>query len=168
VGNLVFEVAVGEFDPPRPDFEEDAEEDSPASVLAGQILERSRRRADTPPPAPAGRRLRVEMLEGVPVASIELWKIADSEAVAAFAKDLRRVAEQPGVNRLILDFRKVRVISAEAAEVLAGVLGRMRARGAELKLCDVAPEVMRVLEDQGLTTRVFIGFDPHDALWSTW
>jgi predicted component of type VI protein secretion system len=166
VGNLVFEVSVAGFDAPREESEL-GEGDSPAAVLAGRILERNRAGAAVTSVA-GGRRLRVQMLESVPVASLEMVRLDESDEVAAFGRELRALADRPGMSRLILDFRKVRSFSPEAAEVLAGVVGRMRARGAELKLCDVPPEVMEVLEEEGLTTRVFIGFDPHDALWSTW
>ena len=161
VGNLVFEVAIA--DPPSL---EDEDED-PVVALANRLIQRTL--GGGPDPARgAGKTLRSEAVDGVPVVRVALARIEDEATVAQFRKDLRNLAERPALARVILDFHKVRSLAPAAADLLVAFHERLRQRGAILKLCDVAPTLVRVLDQAGLTARVAIAFDCRDAIWSSW
>jgi anti-anti-sigma factor len=166
VGNLVFEVAIAPPPAAPADEEEDEDENSPAAI-ANRLIQRSLGAGPDPTRA-VGTRLRTELVEGVPVVLVDMARIDDEAAALPLRKELRNLAERPALARVILDLRKVRSLGPAAAEVLADFHGRLRARGVALKLCDVAPAVLRVLQREGLTDRVAIGFDCRDAIWSSW
>jgi anti-anti-sigma factor len=166
VGNLVFEVAIPK--PPSVDSligEDDPGEDSPAAV-ANRLLQKTLG-SDTATMRGVGGRFQADVVDGVPVVTIEIASLV-GDGVVPLRRELRNLAERPTLNRVVLDFQKVRRVSTEAAEVLLAFHDRLKARHAIVKLCGVAPEVRRVFDATGVAEQVHIAFDQHDAIWSSW
>jgi anti-anti-sigma regulatory factor len=167
VGNLVFEVSIPT--PARPQHsligDDDPGEDSPAGI-ANRLLQQNVGRG-VESIKNVGSHLHAQIVEGIPVITVDFPRLVD-DGIVAFRRELRNLAERPALSRVVLDFQRVRRMSTEAAEVLLAFEDRLRARGASVKLCEVGPEPMRVLEAMGVPERITISFDVHDAVWSTW
>ena len=99
--------------------------------------------------------------------TIGLTRVVEEAQLLPFGRELRNLAERPGLNRLILDFKHVKEFSQAAAEKLVAFHGVER-RGTTLKFCQVPPKVLRHLKHVGLTDAVSFHLDVNDALWSSW
>jgi anti-anti-sigma factor len=167
VANLVFEVAIPVQSANTGLLDEDEPgEDSPAAI-ANRLLQRNM--AQGPDPGRnIGTHLHVESVEGLPVVRVDIPRLVD-DGVVPLRRELRNLAERPALSKVVLDFQKVRRMSTEAAGVLLAFRERIASNhGAVVKLCDVAPEVLRVLEATGVTDKIPIAFDVQDAIWSSW
>lgn len=183
VGNLVFEVAIvgaGATVRPEPAAAEvppspkltgsddgEGEFGSQAALLANKLLQNALAAGGDPTKA-VGVHLRAEMIDGIPWIAIDMTRIVDESTILPLKRELRDLAERESLRRVILDFHRVQALSPAAADVLIAFHDRLKARGARLKLCEVAPAVFHVLEEKGLTARVPICLDCHDAVWSNW
>ncbi len=168
VGNLVFEVdieappisAVSLLD------EEETEVVSAAAMLANQIFQRSLGQGADPTRG-AGVHLNTSLIEGIPVVAIEIANLT-GDAILPFRKELRNLAMRPKLQRVVLDFHKVRAISPDAAGLLLSFQDLLLQRGGVVKLCDVDSAIMNVLEARGVLSTIPIALDAHDAIWSPW
>ena len=166
VGNLVFELCIDA--PPRPmlRIEEALEDESPASALANRLLQRNL--AEVPSTTVKGAaRVPVEIVEGMPVARVEITRL-EGDALIAFRRELRDLAERPTLKRIVLDLHRVRAISMEGAVMIHAFHQKLKERGATVKLCDIAPDVRKILDAEGVSELVPIAFDMQDAIWSSW
>jgi anti-anti-sigma regulatory factor len=185
VGNLVFEVAISGAGagatvrpepaaaavPPTPKLtgSDDGEGDlgSQAAILANKLLQNALAAGGDPTKA-VGVHLKAEMIDGIPWVAIDMTRIVDESAILPLKRELRDLAERESLRRVILDFRRVQALSPTAADALIAFHERLKARGAKLKICEVAPAVYHVLDERGFTARVPVCLDCHDAVWSSW
>ncbi|HWE36221.1 MAG TPA: FHA domain-containing protein [Isosphaeraceae bacterium] len=185
VGNLVFEVAISGAGavagatvrtepaaatvPPAPRLtgSDDGEGDSQAAILANKLLQNALAASGDPTKA-VGVHLRAEMIDGIPWVAIDMTRIVDDSTILPLKRELRDLAERESLRRVILDFRRVQALAPAAVDVLNAFHDRLKARGAKLKFCEVAPAVYHVLDERGLAARVPICLDCHDAVWSNW
>jgi pSer/pThr/pTyr-binding forkhead associated (FHA) protein len=163
VGNLVFEVSI----PGRWRSLDDDDAADPLVAIANRLLQQSLAAGGDPMRA-LGTSLRAEMLEGIPIVTIDLPRVIGEPALVTFRNDLRNLSERPNLTRLVLDFRKVHGFSVEAAQVLLAFLDRIETRGTVLKFSGLAPDILAMLDDAGVTARVGIEPDRRDAVWSGW
>jgi len=165
VGNLVFEVAIElEAKPTAPAISDDLEDDSPSAVANRLIQKTLSHSAD--PVKGVSHSFTSEMVEGVPVVTINMERIVDEAETIPFARGLRDLAERQTLYRVILNLKHVKKISPEGADRLLAFTERMKARGAIVKLCEVDPLVSRVLDSKGVTMQVSIHIDINDAIWA--
>ena len=167
VANLVFELEIPQEISKQGLVDDDEPgEDSPAAI-ANRLIQRNLGQV-TEPGRNVGTALRIEMVEGLPVVLVDIPRLVD-DGVVPLRRELRNLAERPSLSKVVLDFQKVRRMSTEAAGVLIAFRERLANRhGAVVKLCEVSPEVLRVLEATGVTNQIPIAFDVHDAIWSSW
>jgi pSer/pThr/pTyr-binding forkhead associated (FHA) protein len=176
VGPLVFEVQVGadmpgdhhngQTPPPSEDLLEDEEEASSTARIANRLIQRQLGQGPDPMKA-VGTHLHAVISEGVPCVTIDISRITE-EMVPVFKRELANLAERPALTRVVLDFRKVREIGLEAADILLAFNKKLQSRGARLKICELTPETMEVLAARGVMDEIPVFLDCHDAIWSAW
>lgn len=175
VGPLLFEIEVetaksqpiaeGALPPHEGSLLDDDDEPS-TSRIANRLIQRELGQGADPTKA-VGTHLHAVMSEGVPCVTLDMPRISD-QMIPTLKKELANLAERPALTRLILDMRKVRHADDAAAEILLAFDKKLRDRGARLKLCELAPEVMDVLTKHGVLEKVPSFLDCHDAIWSAW
>ena len=143
----------------------DDEFDSRAAMLANRLIQKTLGSGADPMKA-LGAHLRAEMVDGLPCVSIEMGRIGGDEAIIPLRRELRDLSERPGLSRVVLDFRRVRSITPEGADLFVHFLERLQAKKAKLHICEVDPGVLSVLEAKGFLVPNFL--DSHDAVWSSW
>jgi anti-anti-sigma factor len=167
VANLVFQVEIpaGSSNLGLRD-EDEPGEDSPAAI-ANRLIQRNLGHVSDPG-RNIGTHLQIETIDGLPVVHIDIPRLVD-DGVVPLRRELRNLAERPTLSKVVLDFQKVRRMSTEAAAVLLAFHERISTdHGAVVKLCDCTQEVLRVLEATGVSVKIPIAFDVHDAIWSSW
>ena len=124
-------------------------------MLANRLIQQSLGQGADPTRA-LGAHLHAEMIDGIPCVSIEMSRIGGDEAVIPLKRELRDLAERPGLKRVVLDFHRVRSITAEGADLFIHFLERLQAKKAKLHICDVDPAVLDVLEAKGFLVPNFL------------
>lgn len=153
--------------PPYPLADEDVDDefDSRAAMLANRLIQRTLG-GGTDPMKALGTHLHAHTVDGLPCVSIEMSRIAGDEAIIPLRRELRDLAERPGISRVVLDFHRVRSISPEGADVFVHFLKRLQLKKVKVHICEVDPTVLAVLESRGFLVPTFL--DAHDAVWSSW
>ena len=166
VGNLVFEVDIDAPAEMLLRLEDALDDESPAAARANRLMQQHL--ADVPSSTVnAAARLTVQVVEGLPVVTVQITR-CEGDALIAFRRELRNLAERPSLRRVILDMHKVQSLSMDGAVMIHAFHVKLKERGASVKLCEVAPKVQKILDAEGVSELVPIGFDLHDAIWSSW
>jgi len=97
------------------------------------------------------------------LATLTVVGTIDTRAAAEFEAALKKAVEG-GVNRVILDFTKVDLITSAGIRVLVMFAKRLQSAGGGLVLCALTPDVMRVFEISGLATQFKIAATRADAV----
>ncbi|HYM24620.1 MAG TPA: STAS domain-containing protein [Vicinamibacterales bacterium] len=97
------------------------------------------------------------------LATLTVSGTIDTRAAAEFEGALKKAVEG-AVNRAILDFTKVDLITSAGIRVLVMFAKRLQSAGGGLALCALTPDVMRVFEISGLTTQFKIAATRADAM----
>jgi anti-anti-sigma regulatory factor len=166
VGNLVFEVSIDTPVEMVLRLEDALDDESPAAAMANRLMQQHL--SDAPSSTvKAASRLTIQVVEGLPVATVEIARV-EGDALIPFRRELRNLAERTSVRRVILDMHKVQSLSMDGAVMIHAFHVKLKERGAAVKLCEVAPNVQKILDAEGVSELVPIGFDVHDAIWSSW
>lgn len=165
IGNLVFMVSVGDHAATLEDSG-DHEPVSQAATVAGKIFQKLGPGDDLA--RRVGPHLHAQTVDGVPVVSIEMPHVDDQKALKTLRRELRELADQPGLSRIILSLSHVQTLCIDAADLINAFHLRLEERGVKLKLCEVLPAVQRSLEAEGVAAEVPMYLDCHDAIWSEW
>ena len=88
----------------------------------------------------------VEERDGVVVARLLDAMIFDEEQIHAVGEELDRIVARPAARRLVLDLDKVQYLSSAAIGKFLGVRRKVVARGGQLKLCCIRPEVLETFQ----------------------
>jgi anti-anti-sigma factor len=73
-------------------------------------------------------------------------KVLDGENFQAVVDQLRRLASEPGRNKLYLDFRNVQVLGGGGLGQLVALNNTLRSVGGRLTIFNIAPNVYEVFE----------------------
>jgi len=111
------------------------------------------------------RRLDVQKTGDVTVARFRDWRIDDSNC-AEVEHELAQLIEVDRCAKLLLDFSAVDLISSAGLGRLIALDQRTRKRGCSVKLCNIRPEVARVLAVTKLDGLFDIKRDEPEALAS--
>jgi anti-anti-sigma factor len=107
-------------------------------------------------------------LAGIPVHAVGLRRVTDPSETRSWRGILRELANRPCAGRLVLDLRAVHALSVEAVDVLLAFRRRLEAVGSAVKVCDVRPPVLRVLQEAGADRVIPVVPDATEAVWSWW
>jgi anti-anti-sigma factor len=86
------------------------------------------------------------------IATLTISGTVDTRASADFEAALKKAVEG-GVNRAILDFAKVDLITSAGIRVLVMFAKRLQSAGGGLVMCSLTPDVLRVFEISGLASQ---------------
>lgn len=101
------------------------------------------------------RRITTSERGGVVVVRFTESKITDPGRMEELGRELTRLLDTEHPSKLLLNFDKVDYLSSEALRVFLLLNKKVQARGAMLKLCNVAPGIFQVFEITGLN-KVFV------------
>ena len=88
------------------------------------------------------RRLELETMGKVTVASLRDERIVNDDVIQEIGKELTGLVAERGRRRIVLNFGRVKALSAAALSVLLFLKKRLEATQGELRLCCVHPELM--------------------------
>lgn len=142
-------------------------DDSPVAAVAHRLFQRHSSRELPETTIASGVRLPLTVVDGLPIVTVDIPRL-EADALIPFRRELRDYAERPALVKVVMDMHKVQTVAFDAAVIIHAFHEKLRARGGVLKLCDVRPSVLRILEAEGVSELVPIAFDVHDAIWSNW
>jgi anti-sigma B factor antagonist len=90
------------------------------------------------------RQLKVEEVGDVTVVHLREHWISNTLAIEELGKELYQVVAQENCNKLVLDFSSVEFLSSAALGKLISLNGKVKARKAAMKLCNIQPPVLEV------------------------
>jgi anti-sigma B factor antagonist len=90
-------------------------------------------------------RVFVDTVEGVTVVTFADTRLI-AEDVLAEVGDLLGLIDGPGLARVLLNFREVRFMSSSFLASLMKLSRRVAAVGGQVKLCGIAPDLIRVFK----------------------
>jgi anti-anti-sigma factor len=97
------------------------------------------------------------------LATLTITGTIDTRASAEFEAALKKAVEG-GVNRAILDFAKVDLITSSGIRVLVMFAKRLQSAGGGLVMCALTPDVLRVFEISGLASQFKIAATKAEAV----
>jgi len=97
------------------------------------------------------------------LATLTITGTIDTRASGDFEAALKKAVEG-GVNRVILDFARVDLITSAGIRVLVMFAKRLQSAGGGLVMCALTPDVLRVFEISGLASQFKIAPTRADAL----
>ncbi len=90
------------------------------------------------------RRIETSQEDGVTVVTFIERKILEAAAIMELSEDLIRLVDQEGCKDLLLDFSAVEFLSSAALNKLIILDKKVKAKGGQLKLCSMIPEIREV------------------------
>jgi anti-sigma B factor antagonist len=90
------------------------------------------------------RRLEVETVGKVMVASLRDERIVNDDVIQEIGKELGGLVAERGRRNIVLNFGRVKALSASALSVLLFLKKRVEATQGQLRLCCIHPELMEV------------------------
>ena len=97
------------------------------------------------------------------LATLTITGTIDTRASTEFEAALKKAVDG-GVNRAILDFAKVDLITSSGIRVLVMFAKRLQSAGGGLVMCALTPDVLRVFEISGLASQFKIAPTRAEAL----
>jgi anti-anti-sigma factor len=97
------------------------------------------------PPAPSSK-LQIEVIDGVTVVLINEPVIVDDATLNAVRDELYKMVETTKPKQLVLNLSKVRKFSTEFLSNLVGLNSRVKKVGGELKISNMAPDLLVAVE----------------------
>ena len=94
----------------------------------------------------ASRRLEVETVGKVTVASIRDERIVNDDVIQEIGKELGGLMAERGRRNIVLNFGRVKALSTSALSVLLFLKKRVEATQGQLRLCCVHPELLEVFQ----------------------
>ena len=90
------------------------------------------------------RRLELDSIGNVTVASLRDERIVHEDVIQEIGKELSGLVAERGRRKIVLNFGRVKALSAAALSVLLFMKKRVEATQGELRLCCVHPELKEV------------------------
>jgi anti-sigma B factor antagonist len=115
-------------------------------------------------PQPPHRRLDLEDIGDVTVASFTDHYLLDAQKVQAIGDQLADLVDRTGRRKLVLNFRNVQDISSLTLGMLVTLDKKIRAAGGKLVLCRVDPQIHEVMALTQLDKMFLIHDEEADAL----
>ena len=118
-------------------------------------------------PTPQFQHIQLSTVKDVTLVEIVSKDLQGPKAAQELGAELTQVIAQDWAKRLLLDFRRTRFMSSTAFAVLFRIVRDAKAKGLELKICEMAegvflgadivglPKVVEVLPDQRSALRSF-------------
>ncbi len=112
----------------------------------------------------AGRRINVEEVGDVTIASFVDKKILDENNIQLIGSQLFALIEEDGRKRIILDFSNVEYLSSAALGKLITMDKKVKGSGGKLRLCSIRPDIYEVFAITKLNKLFDIKDTQEDAL----
>ena len=110
------------------------------------------------------RRLELEDIGEVTVASFTDRKLLDEESLQAIGEQLASLVEEFGRKKLVLNFSNIQDISSLALGMLLSLNKKVQAAGGKLVLCRIDPKILEVIAITRLDKLFIIRGDEQEAL----
>ncbi len=91
-------------------------------------------------------RLELETVGKVTVASLRDERIVSDDVIQELGEELRHLASERGRRNIVLNFGRVKALSAAAMSVLLFLKKRVEATEGQLRICCVHPELKEVFQ----------------------
>jgi anti-sigma B factor antagonist len=92
------------------------------------------------------RRLELETVGRVTVASLRDERIVGDDVIQEIGQELRSLVAERGRRNIVLNFGRVKALSAAAMSVLLFIKQRVEATQGQLRICCVHPELKEVFQ----------------------
>ena len=112
----------------------------------------------------ASRRIDVEEVGEVTIASFVDKKILDENNIQQIGSQLFALVEEDGRKRIVLDFANVEYLSSAALGKLITMDKKVKASGGKLRLCSIRPDIYEVFAITKLNKLFDIKDTQEDAL----
>ncbi len=112
----------------------------------------------------AGRRIDVEEVGDVTIATFVDKKILDENNIQQIGSQLFALVEEDGRKRIILDFSNVEYLSSAALGKLITMDKKVKANSGKLRLCSIRPDIYEVFAITKLNKLFDIKDAQEDAL----
>ncbi len=112
----------------------------------------------------AGRRINVDEVGDVTIASFVDKKILDENNIQQIGSQLFALVEEDGRKRIILDFSNVEYLSSAALGKLITMEKKVKAASGKLRLCAIRPDIYEVFAITKLNKLFDIKDTQEDAL----
>ena len=113
---------------------------------------------------PAGRRIDVEEVGDVTIATFVDKKILDENNIQQIGSQLFALVEEDGHKRIVLDFTNVEYLSSAALGKLITMDRKVKANSGKLRLCSIRADIYEVFAITKLNKLFDIKDDQEDAL----
>jgi anti-sigma B factor antagonist len=113
---------------------------------------------------PRRRRLELETIGDITVASFTDRKILDEQNIQIIGEQLVSLVDELGLKKLLLNFRNVEYLSSAALGKLITLNKKVQAAGGKLVLCGVDPKIREVFVITKLDKMFPIRDDEQEAL----
>jgi anti-sigma B factor antagonist len=107
-------------------------------------------------------RLLVETVEGITIASFTDEMITSEEVIWEVDEQLMSLVDGPSPEKLLLNFREVRVMSSTMLAILLKLARKIKGVQGELKLCGLSPDLLEIFR----ISRFDRLFEIHDEEWT--
>jgi anti-sigma B factor antagonist len=107
-------------------------------------------------------RLLVETVEGITIASFTDEMIVSEEVIFEVDEQLMNLLDGPSPQKMLLNFREVRVMSSTMLAILLKLSRRIAGVQGELKLCGLSPDLLEIFR----ISRFDRLFEIHDEEWT--
>lgn len=91
-------------------------------------------------------RLELETVGKVTIASIRDERIVSDDVIQDLGEEFRRLASERGRRNIVLNFGRVKALSASALSALLFLKQRVEATQGQLRICCVHPELKEVFQ----------------------
>lgn len=112
----------------------------------------------------AGRRINVEEVGDVTIATFLDKKILDENNIQLIGSQLFALVEEDGRKRIVLDFANVEYLSSAALGKLITMDKKVKGSGGKLRLCAIRPDIYEVFAITKLNKLFDIKDTQEDAL----
>ena len=106
----------------------------------------------------SSRRIDVEQVGDVTIATFVDKKILDENNIQMIGSELFSLVEEEGRKRIIIDFKNVEYLSSAALGKLITMNKKVKAAGGEMRMCSIRPDIYEVF----VITRLNKIFDIRD------
>jgi len=117
---------------------------------------------------PQRRRLEVEKIGDITVASLKERKILAEEQIQVIGEQLLSLANESGRMQLLLNFHNVEYMSSAVLGMLVTLNKKIKAAGGKLVLCNIDPQIREVFEITKLDKLFVIRSEEQEALQAFW
>jgi anti-sigma B factor antagonist len=107
-------------------------------------------------------RLLVETVEGITIASFTDEMLISEEVIWEVDEQLMSLVDGPSPEKLLLNFREVRVMSSTMLAILLKLARKIHGAEGELKLCGLSPDLLEIFR----ISRFDRLFEIHDQEWT--